>query len=326
MLDKNQRVIILGKWAFKRIEMRDKEIYSNFIKDTQYPADLWSSNFDYLWAVSNPKRELVLWKVVSNMLVIFKLSRRNVLQIAFPPLGKGSAEKAARVLLKCMKFCDKWNQAIKGKTRVRVVTEQQLAFIKTSKLFERKFRYKKLSGVDRHISVEKMISLSGKEFKDLRNNINRFRKSCPNAIVRPAEAKDYPALLGLKETWNQSLGVKYKRIWDDQFYLQLMKFYQELDHIVLVAENEGQIIGVVSGGILPHGQAWGALLKKRPEYPGLSEFLNVEFAREIHKIDPSVELINLGTDSGNKGGLRTFKDKFRPTLNARRYSLHLRPR
>ncbi|WP_410489353.1 phosphatidylglycerol lysyltransferase domain-containing protein [Bacillus sp. DTU_2020_1000418_1_SI_GHA_SEK_038] len=258
------------------------------------------------------------------MLVTFKLSRKQNLQLACLPFGSGNPRKVTKVLVKCMRFCEQWNKREGGATWLRVLTGQQLAYIQESPLFEQHFRYRKLEGVDRHIGVKKVMELSGKEFKEIRENINRFKRDYPDVIFRRAKPEDYQALINLKQEWNQTLGKKYSRIWDDQFYKQIIENYQELDHLVFVAETGKQLIGMVTGGILPHGQAWGALSKRRDGYDGLSEYLNVEFTCEIHKMDPKVELINLGSDSSPNGGLRVYKNKFRPVYNSERYRLILK--
>ncbi|MBM4765350.1 phosphatidylglycerol lysyltransferase domain-containing protein [Bacillus sp. B15-48] len=317
--------MILGDWTFHVINIKDKEMYEQFIIETKYPTHLWSSSFDYVWAASNPKSTLVLWKIVDGLLVTFKLTKKKALQLPFLPFGSGDAEKVSNVLLQCLQFCQKWNQQRKGrKTVVRVVTDRQLDFLRSSRLFHQYFRYVPLTGDDRHISVQKLIDLSGAEFNNVRYCKNKFLKDHPNALVRRANRADFQALLNLKQEWNNTFGKKYTKISDELVYEKIIKHHEELNHIILVVELHQQIIGMISGGVLPHGEAWGSLLKQRQDYYGLSEFLYVQFADEIHKVDPYVKTINLGIDSGPKGGLRRFKDKFRPVYNASRYRLSLK--
>lgn len=318
------RELVLGDWVFNAIDIKDKELYSRYIKETQYPTNLWSSNFDYLWGVSDPHSEQVVWKVVDGMLVTFKRTKKGALQIAFPPFGPGDPGHVSRVLYKCLRYCVRWNRRVQVKALVRVITKQQLDFLSGSRFFQHRFRSIRLAGMDRHVGVKKLVDLSGGEFSEVRYNRNHFIRHYPDVVVRRAEKEDFEPLLDLKRAWNQSSGQKYAKIWDDRFYVQIIRNHQELDHIVLVAETGGLIVGMVTGGILPHGQAWGALLKAREGYRGLFEFLNICFAVEIHKIAPWVETINLGTDVGVNGGLRRFKDKFNPVFNSERYRLCLK--
>lgn len=323
-MDSYSREITLGDWSFNQIEIEDKEMYAKYIKDTEYPTDLWSSNFDYLWAVSNPKSVVVIWKVVDEMLFTFKLTKNKTLQLAILPFGRGNSTKITKGLMKCMTYCRQWNERVGGITRIRVATIQQLDFLKTSNLYNENFRHNKSSGVDKHIDVKKVLELSGKEFKEVRENRNRFLRDYPEAVIRRARPEDYASLLDLKQSWNQVFGAKYSRIWDDRFYQRIIENHEKLGHIILVVETTEHIVGMVTGEILPHGQAWGALLKRRGLYDGLSELLNVELAREIHKLNPNVERINLGVEGGIKNGHRGFKDKFRPVLNSERYQVFLK--
>ena len=64
-------IINVGKWSFNVIDISDKALYSKYIGKTQYPANLWSSNFDFLWAISQSPARKVLWKLVDDMLVTF---------------------------------------------------------------------------------------------------------------------------------------------------------------------------------------------------------------------------------------------------------------
>lgn len=321
---KHQRKIKLRDWEFYVIDNKDKEMYSRYIRATEYPTNLWSSNFDYLWAVSHPRKELVIWKVVDGMLSTFKLTKKQTLQLAFLPMGKANPDKLNEVVYQCLKFCYTWNGKKRKKTLVRVINELQLAFLRESPLFERYFKFVKLRGVDRHVGINNLLTLTGKRFENVRRNVNRFQRNYPDALTRRAKPDDYDALLELKDKWNHSLGKKYSNIWDDRVYRQIIKHHQELDHVVLVVEIKGEIVGMITGGILPHGQAWGGLSKRKEEYSGLSEFLNIELAREINRLDSQVEMINIGIDVGPRGGLRAFKDKFRPVLNCERYRIYLK--
>jgi len=102
-----------------------------------------------------------------------------------------------------------------------------------------------------------------------------------------------------------------------------MKCCSELDHLIIVVEVDEEIIGMVSGGELPTGESWWCFSKFRNDFDGLSELLIIELAKVINKINPKIELMNAAEDFG-PGGLRLFKEKFRPVLNLRRYVIKLK--
>ena len=127
----------------------------------------------------------------------------------------------------------------------------------------------------------------------------------------------------LGEYWSKTSGQKYSYTFDDVYFPEIIKHYKELNHLVLVVEMNNEIIGMISGGDLPTGQSWWCLSKFVNSYDGLSEFLIIELAKAINKIDPKIELMNAAEDLG-PGGLRFFKERFRPILDLRRFVVKLK--
>lgn len=314
-------VIKLGGSKFHIIGLQDKPLFSQFVKETQYPANLWSSNFDYLWTVSDPQSDEVLWKEVDGMLCIFKMYLKTHLSLAILPLGKGSPDKLVQVVRKCLEFCKKWNGNGKAPF-VRAVNDSQVAFMSRSAAYRKHFAHTPIPGRDRHLGIQNLLTLSGREFQNVRTCINQFKRMHPGAVFRKAAPEDRLGLLKLKQTWNETSGQKYRVIWDDLAYSRLVTYFQQLGHLIFVVEDKGSLVGMVSGEILPHGEAWGNESKKLEPYYGLSEFMLVEFAKELRRVHPKVQLINLGMDAGE--GLRTYKDKYRPVLNAERFRMYLK--
>jgi uncharacterized protein len=319
----NRKKTTLNNWEFNRIYIQDKELFHDFIKVTEYPTNLWRSNFDYLWGSSSDKRT-VLWKIVDEMLVIFWLLNKKHLIMECLPLGKGGPDKIIEVTYKCLKFCHSYNRKKKLKAQVKSINDYQLDFLKHSTLFNNYFIPIKLNGMERHLGVQNLLSLNGKQFENVRQMVNRFKRKNPNFIVRRATKDDYASLINLKTSWNKKSGSKYDFVWDDYFYQRILRNFERLNHIVLIVEVEEKIEGVITGGILPHGEGWACELKNNKDFKGISEFLYVELAKEINSLDQKVELINIGSDSRGKGGLRSFKEKLRPILNVHRYKLLLK--
>jgi hypothetical protein len=189
--------------------------------------------------------------------------------------------------------------------------------------FNNMFRLVTLSGIERHLDIRKLVTLQGKDFGTIRNKLNRFYREYPGAVIRRYQKSDYEQLIELGKRWSGVAGKKYASIFDKAYYREIINHCDELNEIILVVQKNNQIIGMVSGGELPTGQAWGSLLKYEDGIPGLSEMLSVEFARELNKINPSIELMNVGSDLG-AGGLRDYKLKFRPVLNLKRYQIFLK--
>ncbi|MDF2556541.1 MAG: hypothetical protein K0R71_369 [Bacillales bacterium] len=320
-ISSNRKKITLKDWKFNRIAIQDKELFTQYINKTEFPTNLWRLNFDYLWGSSRDGR-MVLWKIVDGMLVIFWLMNNHLI-MGFLPLGKGNPDKVVNVTYKCLRFCKNWNGKKNRESRIEVISHFQLEFISQSTFFQNHFKTLQL-GVERCIGVQELLALKGKQYANVRRKVNRFKRDYPNYIVRRATKNDYSSLLDLKNKWNEKSGVKYDFIWDDYFYKRIIQHFEKLNHIIIVVEIDGKLEGASTGGLSSDGQAWGCEEKFNKDITGIGEFLNVEFVKEINRIYPSVKLINIGSDSRGKGGLRIYKDKFRPILDIKRYKLLLK--
>ncbi|WP_139904922.1 phosphatidylglycerol lysyltransferase domain-containing protein [Clostridium thermarum] len=315
--------ITLGTWNFKVIDLKDKDIYTEYIKKTQYAANLWTSNFALLWAISQSPIRKVLWKIVDNMLVTFGYLKSGFLYLICLPFGEGDADKVVDIVHQSLKYCADWNKEKSSLGIVKVINRLQLEFLQSSKNFENYFQAIGLVGKEKHFSISKLITLSGKEFETIRRKINKFRRLCPDTLVREYNENDYEQVMALDEIWRNTAGVKYAYIFDEIYFKNLTKYYKELDHLILVVESKGTLIGMVSGGELPTGQSWWCISKFVNYYDGISEFLVVELAKEINRRNSEVELMNAAEDLG-PGGLRFFKERFRPVLDLERYLLKLK--
>ena len=319
---KNTDTIMAAGWKLSRIRLSDMPLFCDYIRRCNYPANDFLSNFPYLWAISQMRTRSTFYRIMDEMLVVF-YKRGNELHLQCLPFGAGSADKVVRVITRALEFCKK-NNGSKIGAKIREINEMQLDFLRQSKKFEERFSLQKNLGVERHVDVDQLIELRGNKFANVRHSVNQFHRLFPDAVIRRAGPDDYDALLQLKENWNQTAGTKYSRIHDEEAYRLIVRNYQSLDHLILVVENYGQIIGMISGGVLPTGEAWACFSKKMTHAKGLSDVLLVELAKEIRQICPETKLMNLGRDAGVKEGLRRFKDKFNPVLNLTRYRVYLK--
>lgn len=321
MLD--TKTVRLGTWDFHVIQLEDKDIYAEYVKKTRYPSNLWSSNFAYLWANSQSGRRMILWKIIDGLLVTFAYSYKKTLYLFCLPFGDSTPEKLIDVLLTALNYCLEWNHFNKDNTVVRMINDNQLAFLEKDERFQKLFKKTTWTGIERHYDLKLVSELKGKDYENIRNRVNKFYRENPDAKVFPYQKSDYNELLKLEERWRTTFGKKYSNIFDGVYYKELLKYHDELEQTTLVMRKENRVIGMISGGILPTGQTWGSVVKFENNIPGLSETLTVEYCRLLHKMFPDAKLINVGSDLGS-GGLRDYKLKFRPVLNLKRYQLYLR--
>lgn len=313
-------------WKFKELCIDDIHIYSNCIKKSNIPVNEWSTSFPYLYASSYLT---ILWSIIDNMLVTFRFSKsKNQIHLQCVPFGEGSPDHVVNVLYKCLMFCYTWNDKSNSHTKVSILNEAQLEFLQGSNLFDKyfKFSYHKTRGrnvLERHYSIKKLISLSGKDFAYVREAINNFYRKNLGLVIRYYTPSDYDNLINLYNHWFKTADKKYFYISDKIEYRQILKYYTQLNQIILVAEIDGQIIGMIAGGGLPNGQSWASLRKTINNGRGITQALVVKFAEEIHNLNPNIELLNDGTDDGQEG-LIFVKEKFRPVLNLTLHSLYLK--
>lgn len=315
--------IQIGDWSFNEIRIEDMDIYSQYIKKTEYPANLWSANFAYLWAKSQSSVRKVMWRIVDDMLVTFGYTRKGILYLLCLPLGEGNLDKVVDVLYRCLNYCYEVDNKDKSDACLLYINSAQLDFLKKSEKFRKHFSLVNIIGIERHFSISKLLSLQGKEFETIRRKVNKFNRMYPNAVIRRYTPNDYEEIIKLDEYWRDTAGQKYASIFDRVYFREIIKNYQELNHMVLVVEIDKKIVGMVSGGDLPTGEAWWCFSKFMNDFHGLSELLIIELAKEIHKVNPKAEYLNAASDLG-PGGLRFFKERFRPVLNYYRYEVYFK--
>lgn len=313
------------KNVFKNITLQDKNLYEKYIVDSEYEANVWGGNFTYLWSHNFSKNLTIYKTMINDMLTTFILTKRGRLFLPCLPFGKGNPDKVLNVLIKCGNICSNWNKESKylHKSLVNPVNTPQLTFLKQAKLYNKHFSTEKLSGIERHYSIPKLVNLSGKEFSKVRNRLNKFNKTYSNSIIRKYENNDFSEVMNLGRLWEKTSGKKYKRIIDGFYFEPIIKYSKELNHIILVIELNNKIIGINTAEILSTGNGWGCITKFDNNYSGLSEKLTIEMAKEIYKKSPHVKTINVGSDLGSKG-LSFFKERFRPVLNYERFALFYR--
>ncbi|MEJ2692299.1 MAG: phosphatidylglycerol lysyltransferase domain-containing protein [Candidatus Thiodiazotropha sp.] len=264
--------------------------------------------------------------LLDGMLVTWILTARGRLYLPCLPVGGGSLAEVVSILNQCASYCVDWNlqSGFSHKPVVAKLSSNQLDFFHQSHEFKHQFTSKVLTGIERHLSISHLTSLTGKRFSTVRYKLNSFHRNYPTAKLRMYQPDDLEDVIRLKQLWNKSAGTKHRRIQDSFYFNATIKHHEALGLENLVVELDGRIIGMTTGGVLPTGEAWGYIMKYDNSFIGLSEYLVIAMAQRIHEIEPKAELINIGTDFGNRQ-LAMAKEKFRPVKAYRRFALHMRP-
>ena len=218
-----------------------------------------------------------------------------------------------------MKICAKVNKSSVPLCEIREVSDVHRDWI-----MEKHFKLKKSSfGLEHHYPIKRVAKMEGKDFSYIRRKVNKFNREYPDAIWREANDADWDGLLQLQRAWEETAGEKYFRIIDATYYRCAIKNKDALNHRVFIVTLHNRVIGMISGAILPTGQAWCFLRKPLNNFDGLSEFL-IHKLCEVFQNDVSDDtLLNDGGD-GNSKGLRFFKERFCPGQSPMIYSLSYR--
>jgi hypothetical protein len=318
-----QRLPIVKEWGFHPVKLKDKKRYDKYVAESEFPIDIWSSNFAYLWAHTRiPKRLIILNSLVDGMLVTWILTTKGRLYLPCLPIGPGGPEHIISVLQRCKSLCEQWNRSTvyEQKPVVAKLSSNQLEYFQQFDSFNDQFSTKLLTGVERHLSVTNLTKLTGKKFSTIRYKLNKFQRNNPNVVLRDYKSDDYDAVVDLGRHWKETSGAKRRKLLDGFYFKATIRNHQALGLENLVVEVDEKIVGMTTGGVLPNGESWGYLTKFDRHFEGISEYMVVAMAKRIHEIDSSVELINVGTDFGNEQ-LAMAKEKFRPVKTYQRYAL-----
>lgn len=158
-----QNKILIDGWYFNELCLDDLQLYNEYMKKTQYSADVFSWNFAFVWSEGQSGNRQILWKIVDDMLVTFAFRNKDVLYLWALPLGEGDVDKVIEVLNKCISFCLNHNNGSITNTLVRIVNEPQLNFLQTSESFNQNYSYMLLNGREIIQKLQNMIDLRGKK-------------------------------------------------------------------------------------------------------------------------------------------------------------------
>ena len=315
--------IKLGKWKFYQVKLEDKTVFNNYLKASQWPVNLWSANFPFIWAFGQSPQRKLLWRIIDGLLVTFVLNKDNILSLLCLPFGSGNIDTLINVLYKSMSYCKDWNGKKGPKTRLRTINSEQLEYLQTSSSFNDLFKIKQLRGLERHYSTPELIALQGKKFESLRKTLNRFYRKYPKIELKEYIPAYYKDILVFNEEWEKKARNKYSTIFDRIYFKEILKNQRELDMLVLVAFYDNKVVGVNLSNLAPKAEGWGCICKSNKEFEGLNEALVLAMVKKIYALNNSSKYLNVGSDMGNKG-LMQFKEKFRPVKNLERYRLYIK--
>ena len=174
-----------------------------------------------------------------------------------------------------------------------------------------------------------LAGLEGKEWKNLRNKVHKFRNRYSDRIeIMPFDKTLMSSALACYDVWYETAGQKIvnsgEQIWDRKFFEICLHYYEELGiDMFLVKDNaEQKFIGCVAYTILADDFAYGIFRKLSSEYDYFSQYMQF-YQADILSREYGIQYLNDAYDGG-KEGLRVLKMGFKPVKTLKFVSLSVR--
>lgn len=283
----------------KLIELKDKDIFENYLKKESHSLSYFSFINIFIWKdIFN-----IFYLEMEDSLCIFFKDKIGMFMI-LPPLGEFKKD----TIFEVFKIMDRENEN-KSVTRIENVEEKDLDFY-INLGFKFKLR-------DREYICERnsLVSLKGDRFKSKRNSYNYFLRNYNfQYLAYDKELKD--DCLRLYKRWSEERKKKfscpvYQKMCDDNFScLKIaLENYEDLSLLGRVVKIDGNLCGFSFGFVL-NKKTFCILFEITDlKYKGISQFLFREFCKELENF----EFINITDDSGLEN-LRRTKLSYHPIL------------
>ncbi len=254
----------------------------------------------YFFSLTN-KREMLIEKKddALNLFMFdqFNKSSKPRLQQYIPTLSSNLDEQQ-KALEKMYLF--------KGEKKAHIVRVDQDDVFKLKEYFNSmKFYYKRSEYMYDPSNYE---DLSGKKFRNFRQNLNRMDKY-DNISVVPYEMKYQEECLKLYDEWSVRQGVKYEDVTDEQYTKNTIKNFdlfsnEDLNGIVILKDET--IISYVFGGEISDKVLCMYIAKSNLSYRGVQFFC----AYSVFSNNKKYKLAN--NNEGLSKGLNEFKKQLVP--------------
>lgn len=301
------------------LQIEHKEIYDHFVKNSTCVVNSWWSQFTIFYGQTFKTKRKSYWIILDDLFVPLVFVN-GTLSVLILPFGKGTPDEYINVLRKCTSFFKGYNKRRVNNIIVKWINHDQLAFLKKSKQFDSLFSLHEYKvGPEYHFSAQSLIQLSGKEYSYVRRKISKLRNAYKNIIIEEYSDDRHNDIINLNNSWSLAAYQRYGSLFDKDYYSEIIKNHEYLQHIILVAIDNDKIVGMISGEIV-NNTGYCLFRKVSEGYDGLSELLVKQLAEKFYSLNTDVKIFNDG-GAGKTQGLHFFKERFRPVNKPKRYKL-----
>ncbi len=288
------------EWNFKRAELEDKEIISDYL--TRYPSRSCERTFVnvYLWSRKYP----VTWAIVEQTLV-FKSEDQEHLAFAFPA---GEDEDVKRTLEILKQYSEE-----RGKPFVMYGVTPEF-YEKLEAWYPGRFdvTYDR-DGADYVYEAEKLETLSGKKLHAKRNHINKFKSMYEGRWSYETMGEE-----NLEDCFQMALRWRTENDCENNcekraemcVTMNSLRLFRELDLVGGVLRLDGEVIAFTIGEPVSEDTFVVHIEKAFAEIQGAYPMINQQFVEhECMKY----KYVNREEDTGAEG-LRKAKLSYRPVF------------
>ena len=163
-------------------------------------------------------------------------------------------------------------------------------------------------------SIEKLATLSGRQYQRKRNHLNRFRQNHPDCKMLPITEDLLPAVKEMTDVWYQS---RMDMDPQNDFYLEQTALRRAFDNWTALGlegaalmEN-GKILAMTAGSFLSENTFDVHFEKALEDVDGAYTAINQMFSAHLHEKYPQLQWLNREDDLGIPG-LRKAKLSYYP--------------
>jgi len=253
---------------FKPIELKDRDIFKEIIKEYQPHVSEWTFTNFFIWR----NHYGFEWSILKNWLIVICSEGRNGVY-AMQPLGPPSRKRAVVTVLE-------WLLEEKGVAipRIEKADKRLVSEISGAKHFPVEITREHFDYVYRR---DDLAQLTGNRYRSKRNHINQLMRIYKPSYV-PLERGHIYDCLELQEKWCQ-----LRRCDDDLNLLgeweairSILANFSKLELHGGVVTIEGKVVAFTIGELLNDKTVVVHIEKADPEITGLYQLINQQFSRE----------------------------------------------
>jgi len=317
----------LIKNGFKNITLESRELLGSYFKKENCSFSDYSFSMLYAWAAS----ETIFYKVTKDGGLAVARILRGKIDLLYPPLALERERCAPAINEISSDFFDAYASASCAKPfsyRILSVPEEKLEIFSAISAINGGV-YEDLP--DYIYDYQQLIDLSGKKYRNKRENINKFIRNYANNEICDITAKDIAGLRKFLARWYYENkpgrkihlselfdmhAINYEKNYVLESYqtAKMLKNYEKLKLSGMYIKLYGSIVGFIIGEQTSTDTFTVLVEKVDNQFFGLSQFLFREFL--LARV--SANYVNTSDDSGMPG-LRVLKESYQPLFLKKRF-------